>query len=103
MDALRKIEGDLFDIADRLKEIDSRYELYRNLRANRFEIHANGALQIAVPFARLDARTLELARSTRLEYVDRLVADIEKSNAKLEKEAQSAARERIIGEVEKAL
>ena len=103
MSALVKIEKDLFDIADRLKEIDDRYELYRNLTANRFEIHANGALQIAVPFARLDARTLDLARSTRLEYAERLIADIEKNNDRLEREARGRSRERIIEEVEKAL
>ncbi len=103
MNALRKIDDDLYSIAPRLKEIDDRYELYRNLAAGRFEIHANGALQIAVPFAELDARTLELARSTRLEYIDRITADIEKSNAALQRAKENEAREKIMEEVENAL
>lgn len=100
---LREIREDLFDIAHRLREIDGRYVLYRNLRLNRFEIHANGALQIAVPYARLDARTLELARSTRLEYADRLMRELDRENQKLERNAGQKSREKISEEVERAL
>ena len=103
MNALRKINSDLFDIASRLKEIDDRYELYRNLTLNRFEIYANGALQIAVPFARLDARTLDLARSTRMEYALKLIENIDKENAALQRKYSGDARDKIMGEVEKAL
>lgn len=103
MNALRKIDSDLFDIASRLKEIDDRYELYRNLVLNRFEIHANGALQIAVPFARLDARTLDLARSTRMEYALRLIENMDKENNALQLAKSRAAQDRIMGEVDKAL
>lgn len=103
MDELRRIDEDLFDIAHRLKEIDDRYALYRNLRRNRFEIYANEALQIVVPFATLDARTLELARSTRLEYADRLIAKLDSDNERLRQSERSAARSRIMEEVEKAI
>ena len=103
MDWLMEIKEDLFDIAHRLREIDVRYRVYRNLKLNRFEIHANGALQIATPFDRLDARTLDLVRSTRLEYAGRLIEEMDKENAKLKREEQNVARERIMTEVEKAL
>ncbi|MBR4800394.1 MAG: hypothetical protein IK048_01795 [Clostridia bacterium] len=81
---LEKIENDLFDVANRLKEIDPRYELYRNRRERRFEIYAQGVLQIAVPFDRLDARTLKLARETRMENAERLLRAIEEENARLD-------------------
>ncbi|MDE6060736.1 MAG: hypothetical protein K2G31_04635 [Clostridia bacterium] len=100
---LREIKEDLFDIARRLREIDERYVLYRNLRLNRFEIHANGALQIVVPFAELDARTLELARSTRLEYADRLMRRLDEENDRLHRAESEAKRTRILEEVERTL
>ena len=100
---LREIKADLFDIAKRLKEIDERYVLYRNLKLNRFEIHANGALQIVVPFARLDARTLELARSTRMEYVDKLVREMDEHNDRLRRAESEAKRTKILEEVERTL
>ena len=100
---LREIKEDLFNIAQRLKEIDGRYILYRNLRLNRFEIHANGALQIVVPYAELDARTLSLVRSTRLEYADKLIRQIDKENDMLQRAESEAKRTRIMEEVERAL
>lgn len=103
MDWLVEIKEDLFDIAHRLKELDVRYRVYRNLRANRFEIHANGALQLATPFDRLDARTLDLVRKTRLENADRLIGEIDKSNARLKRAEEVATREKIMTEVEKVL
>ena len=84
MEYLEKIQSDLFEIATRLKEIDDRYELFRNKKLGRFEIYAQGVLQIAVPFDRLDARTLKLARETRLENMQKLIKSIEKENARLD-------------------
>jgi len=103
MDGLIRIDEDLFDIAKRLKEIDSRYILYRNAKSDRFEIHADGALQIAVPFKELDARTLELARSTRIENADKLVAELDEHNRKLKCEKERCAKDGIIKRVEEVL
>ena len=100
---LREIKEDLFDIAHRLREIDDRYRVYRNLKLNRFEIHANGVLQLAAPFDRLDARTLELVRSTRLEYAENLIKDMDRHNGALKKVEENAAREKILTEVEKVI
>lgn len=83
---LQKIENDLFDIANRLKEVDERYELFYNGRKHRFEIYAQGVLQIAVPFDCLDERTVILARETRLENAERLIRQIEAENAKLDEQ-----------------
>lgn len=81
---LVKIDNDLFCIAERLKQIDDRYELFFNGRLNRFEVYANGALQIAAPFDRLDCRLLSLVRETRMERLDALLADIDKNNSRLD-------------------
>ena len=103
MDGLTLIENDLFDIAKRLKEVDERYLLYRNAKLNRFEIYADGALQIAVPYDELDARTVELARRTRLEFVGRIIKEIDENNEKLERTRQKENRDKILARAEEAL
>ncbi len=103
MDALVKIANDVLDIASRLKEIDPRYEVYRNLNKHRFEIHAEGALQIAVPFNRLDERTLSLVRETRLENADALFKRLDKQNAEAERALLDTVRDRVMTKVEEVL
>lgn len=103
INGLLKIDEDLFDIAHRLKEVDDRYELYFNRRKARFEIHADGALQLAVPYDRLDARTIQLAKSTRLEYAENLLASIERENEAIKRKENLVATEKILQEVERVL
>lgn len=93
---LQKIERDLFGIAKRLKSIDRRYELFFNRKKNRYEIYANGAMQMALPFERLDARTLTYARKTRLENLEEIIAEIEEENARLEIQKTIEARDKIL-------
>ncbi len=93
---LQKISHDLFGIAKRLKSIDTRYELFFNRKKNRYEIYANGAMQMALPFERLDARTLTYARKTRLENLEKIIAEIEEENARLEIQKTLAARDKIL-------
>ena len=97
---LQKVRHDLFNIAVRLKSVDKRYELFFNRKKNRYEIYANGAMQIALPFERLDARTLEYARKTRLENLNKLIAEIEAENARLEIENAKRSRQNVLAAVE---
>ena len=97
---LEKINHDLFDISKRLKSIDRRYDLFFNRKKNRYEIYANGAMQIALPFERLDARTIEYARKTRLENLNKLIAEIEAENARLEIENAKRSRQNVLAAVE---
>ena len=80
MKGLIPIEKDLFSIADRLKEVDERYRVYRNTLAHRFEVFIGEALQFVVPFPRLDARTIEFAQKTRIERLDAIVKEIDRLN-----------------------
>ncbi len=95
-----KITHDLFDIAKRLKSIDKRYELFFNRKKNRFEIYANGAMQMALPFERLDARALLYARKTRLENLEKIIAEIEAENARLDIENAAKSRDKILAAAE---
>ena len=103
MDTLLKITNDVLDIAARLKEIDPRYEVFRNLDKHRFEIHADGALQLAVPFNGLDERTLSLVRETRVENADALFARLDAQNAAAEKRKLADVRDRVMAKVEDVL
>lgn len=85
-----RIENDLYGIADRLREVDDRYEVYYNRRLGRFEVHAGGVLQVAVPFDRLDARTVEHVRRTRVERARAVLDEIDRAN----RAAEEAARRR---------
>lgn len=93
---LQRIRHDLFGIAKRLKSIDRRYELFFNRKKNRYEIYANGAMQMALPFERLDARTLTYARKTRLENLEKIIAEIEEENARLEIQKTLETRDKIL-------
>lgn len=90
-----RITDDLYDVAARLREIDDRYEVWYDSIARRYEIHANGALQIAVPFAELDARTVSLVRKTRIERAERIIGQIDAANRLAERRAQRAIAESL--------
>lgn len=94
---LVSVKDDLFHIAKRLRQIDSRYRVYFNRKYNRFEIHAQGAMQIALPFDRLDERSVEYVRKTRVENLEKLMREIEADNARAEKQKQDELIEQVAG------
>lgn len=98
MKGLVEIEKDLFSIADRLKEIDGRYRVYRNTLAHRFEVYVERALQFVVPFQKLDARTLDFARKTRIERRQQILKEIDEHNARIEKEKEKMVLEKALSE-----
>ncbi len=98
MKGLVKIEKDLFSICDRLKEIDERYEVFRNKISHRFEVYVGKALQFVVPFQRLDARTLDFARKTRIERREQIVKEIDEQNAKIEMQKEKEILEKALCE-----
>lgn len=91
------VKDDLFRIAKRLRQIDSRYRVYFNRQCKRFEIHAQGAMQIALPFDRLDERSVEYVRKTRVENLEKLMREIEADNARAEKQKQDELIEQVAG------
>ncbi|MDR0425959.1 MAG: hypothetical protein LBH24_02185 [Clostridiales bacterium] len=101
------VESDLFDIAGRLKGIDEGYFIFRNDRLGRYEVHNKNqrgdTLSLVVPYARLDARTLTLARRTRRERLDKLFAETEAENRRLEKRRVEAAVKNAAAEAERIL
>ena len=80
------VTNDLFDIAWRLHAINDDYRVYYNVAKSRYEVHSHKkkTLEFVVPYDRLDARTVEYARYSRVENAERIFAEIDKHNAKLE-------------------
>ena len=92
------IANDLHNIANRLRQINPRYAVFRNKAADRVEVHNSTlpcamSLQFVVPFDYLDERTLEYAQRTRIENFDAIEAEHAEANAEIEKSAKQSIRQ----------
>jgi len=86
-----KINNDVFDIANRIKSIDSKYFVLFNLKNKKYEVHyqrAKNTYELTLPFDTLDARAICYVQKTRVENKEKLFAEIEKQNQKLMEEKQ---------------
>ena len=83
---MQKICHDLFHLSERIKAIDPDYEIYRNQRLNRWEVHWHGKLAFVVPFDELDVRTLVYTQQTRRENADDIEREIDEGNAAIQQE-----------------
>ena len=97
------IVNELFDVASRLREIDSNYVVYFNKLTNGCEVHNHSqkveSLALTLPYDRLDARAVTLARQTRVENAQRLFEEMERANANAEKKAVDRALDRCVKEM----
>lgn len=80
---------DTFDIAKRIKHIDSSYFILFNKISGFFEIHSSkqkgGSFCLELPFPCLDSRALTFARKYRVERAKEIFAQMERENEILEK------------------
>lgn len=90
--------GDVFNVEARLKEIDDGYEIYFNLKMNRYEVHNKNQKRdtfcLVVPFDSVDARLVSFVRKTRVERTAKLIEEIEKENE--EKQSKDTETKRMI-------
>lgn len=89
------IRKDLYDIADRLKEINKNYDLVFNTDNQKFEVEVKGKTQVVIPFENLDERTLRHVYYTRSENVFNLLDDLERENKNAEKEHLKRAMDTV--------
>lgn len=89
MEFLIKIDNDCFDICKRLKIIDTSYIVFYNLKRMCYEVHSflqyKSSFCFTVPYSELDERTLDYAVKTRSENRDKIIAEIEENNRRVEK------------------
>lgn len=86
---LQPIQNDLFDIAYRVKEIDSNYYIVFNKIKKRFEVHNSGQKDsycLTVPYDELDARTLDFVNKTKIENAEKLYREMDLHNEMVKKE-----------------
>ena len=87
---LVNVESDLFDVVNRVKEIDRNYYIVYNKTKEKFEVHYHGqtpAFCLTVPYDSLDARTVDLVLKTRVENSKKLFEEIDRHNLNLQKES----------------
>ena len=101
---VREVEGDLFDIARRLREIDGGYFVLR--KGGKFEVHNRKdapTYYLTVPWSELDARTVELVRRTRAERAAEIFAEMERHNERLKRQAVRESADRAAETAERVL
>ncbi|MDD2226956.1 MAG: hypothetical protein PHH71_00010 [Clostridia bacterium] len=81
---LVEVTTDVYFIAERLCEIDKNYFTVYNTATQKFEIHnreqQGNTYCLSVPFETLDCRTLELVQKTKIENINKIIEEIDKSN-----------------------
>lgn len=97
---VREIKADVFDIADRIKEVDGEYRLYYNLDHSRYEVHKRG--EIAVTWTEpLSAALITKLRETHVRRRMELLKEIERAEERAKREEEHRSREKI-GEMTEA-
>ena len=99
MDKLLEIKDDLFDISSRIKSIDENYKIYFNRGTCRYELHDSSktpSFQAIFPHTALDKRALDFARETAVKNKDRILAEIDAHNARLEKQRQDELIQKVM-------
>ncbi|MCL2255829.1 MAG: hypothetical protein FWC11_03105 [Firmicutes bacterium] len=100
------ITEDTFNIASRLKNIDSTYFLVFNHKTRKFEVHSReqrgNSLCLILPFSTLDERTLIHVKKTRSENRKQFLIEMEKENEKIEKEKIEKVAKNAEKETERA-
>ena len=81
-----EIRNDLFDIVNRLKEIDEGYGVVFNTDNQKFEVTKNDVTVLVLPFDELDGRTVRHVIYTRSENAVNVLNDIDRENEKLQKD-----------------
>ena len=91
---IREIKEDVFDLADRIKEVDEEYRLFYNFDHERYEVHKRG--EVAVTWTEpLSAGLITKLRETHVRRRMELLKEIEEGEARAMREDEHRTRERI--------
>ena len=98
-----KITRDLFDIADRIKELNPNYEIWFDTDRQKYVLTAFGGHQAVIPYDELDVRTLDYAYETRAENAEKILAEIDSYNLRRQRESAAEVRDEIENEFSRRL
>ena len=91
---VKEITADVFDIADRIREVDGEYRLYYNVDHARYEVRKRGEISVTWTEALSPALITKL-RETHVRRRTELLREIERAEEQARREEESRARERI--------
>lgn len=85
-----KIINDVYNISNRIKEIDRDYYIVFNTSKNNFEIHnsrqKSNSYCLTLPNSKLDAHTLLFVQKTKVKNIDEVLKNIDIENKLKENE-----------------
>ena len=88
---LIQIKQDAHDIVQRLREIDTYYCVVYNTLRECFEVHNSmqkNTYCLTIPYTQLDCRSITLTLKTRREFLNRILAEIDENNERLDRECK---------------
>ena len=92
---LVKLYSDVFDISQRVKNIDSGYYILFNTSNKKFEVHNSNQVGssycLTLPFKELDERTLNFINKTKSNNIEKILKEIENENKLRESSEKSRA------------
>lgn len=92
------ITNDVYDIAQRLQEIDSDYRVYFDTDRQKFLLMRKGILELIFPYDELDERTIKHARYTLVTNANQILDDIEKENKQMAESSLKFAQNQLENE-----
>lgn len=102
-----RIMYDVYNIANRIKDIDRDYYIVYNTDTNRFEVHHSNQLGstycCSVPYDTLDERTLNYVYATSSTNMDRILDDIDRENRLRENAEKSCVLSQFYNSIENTL
>ena len=99
---IKEIVCDVFDIADRIKEVDREYKLFYNFDRERYEVHKRGEIAVTWTEA-LSAALIRKLRETHVRRRKELLKEIEQSEERARREEDFRLKECIGERTEKFL
>ena len=88
------MKSDALGIVDRIKEINSKYSVWYNIKKNKFELYLTETILkpkvycLTFPHITLDERMVTYVLKSEIQNRKAVIEEIEKHNEKLLKEAQ---------------
>lgn len=99
-----QIENDVYEIANRIKDIDRDYYLIYDTSKQKFEVHNKSQFGssycLTLPYNELDERTLLYVRKTQSANIEEILHDLENDNNILESANKTSAFSNILDSIE---
>ena len=83
---LKEVKNDLFGISYRLKKIHSGYKIFWDRNSRRFVVFDGSEFAFSID-KKLDKSVLDKSQKTNVRFAKKIVADIDKTNATIEKKS----------------